>query len=839
MSGRFRQIALTHWFNAPARLGKGWANDAATLCAQMPRGPQRLWGIPFTLGPKDLARRGVLVPGKEAARVPLEGRATHLCVLHFCNAEKVYETNGAGGEHLADYALLYADGTEHVQPIRRRFEISPFTGGGWGVSPFAAVRDHGIPYPMPQETETRDWGHLQTGVGSGGTGFCSWVYAVENPCPEKELAAIEFRACGGSRVGVLGLTLYRGPGHPLRHVPRAAYRLLLPAAEKTKPSELRAELDMGVVARVYAAPGAADEAWLKAPAGLGSPQPGDEPAREFVLEATGSPGAVLTVKAGEAEHAIDFGEAVEKGTARSTDGRARIELLHPGKTWVHVTVVDENGQPTPTRVHFRGHHGEYLPPYGHHAEVNDRWFEDYGGDLKLGGTSFAYVPGKFQIDLPVGEVYTDISKGFEYTPLRKKIAIRPGQRELTLKLSRWTNLREQSWVTADTHVHFISPDTAWLEGQGEGLNLINLLASQWGKLYTNVGDISNQLAGCSRDDTLVWVGTENRHHLLGHISLLGGTGSPVFPMTTGGPGEAYIGDPEMYTLTEWAEMSKAREGVVIRPHWPSPSCEEPVYVALGQLDGAEVRPYANPEAGTLDQFNYAEWYRYLNCGYRVAAVGGTDKMSAGMPVGSARTYAQLDPNEAFTFENWGKAVRAGRTYTTSGPVMDLQVEGHGLGEEIRLPSGGGTLEVRVSAQCAWPVHLLELVVNGQVVASTSSQEGAKKLQLSKKMKLTGSAWIAARCASRLLRYTGWIERIGAHTSPVYVVVDNQELFSPSDASYMLTLIDGGLTYLDTLSVRYNEERHRKMKAVYVRAKSHLEGRMHAHGHGHPHIHQHG
>ena len=58
---------------------------------------------------------------------------------------------------------------------------------------------------------------------------------------------------------------------------------------------------------------------------------------------------------------------------------------------------------------------------------------------------------------------------------------------------------------------------------------------------------------------------------------------------------------------------------------------------------------------------------------------------------------------------------------------------------------------------------------------------------------------------------------------------------------MLTLIDGGLTYLDTLSVRYNEERHRKMKAVYERAKSHLEGRMHAHGHphSHPHPHPHG
>ena len=90
-------------------------------------------------------------------------------------------------------------------------------------------------------------------------------------------------------------------------------------------------------------------------------------------------------------------------------------------------------------------------------------------------------------------------------------------------------------MTADTHVHFISPQTAWLQGQAEGLNLINLLASQWGDLYTNVGDLSGGLSGVSRDDTLVWVGTENRQHLLGHMSLLGVQGEPVFPMTTGGP----------------------------------------------------------------------------------------------------------------------------------------------------------------------------------------------------------------------------------------------------------------------------------------------------------------
>jgi hypothetical protein len=532
--------------------------------------------------------------------------------------------------------------------------------------------------------------------------------------------------------------------------------------------------------------------------------------------------------------ALDFGEAWTKGSASSADRKARLQLLHPRTTWVHVTVTDAStGRETPTRLHMCGPNGEYLPPYGHHAVVNDRWFEDYAGDLQLGGLSYAYVPGRFQVELPVGEVYIECSKGFEYEPLRKKVTIRPGQRELKLTVRRGEDWRKAGWITADTHVHFISPETAWLEGQGEGVNLINLLASQWGRLYTNVADITGEASGCSRDDTIVWVGTENRNHLLGHISMLGAHGDPVFPMCAGGPSEAHIGDPDYLLLTEWAEACKAQEGVVIRPHFPFPVCEEPVYFLSGNMDGAELRRFANPESGSLDEFCFAEWYRYLNCGCRVAAVGGTDKMSAGMPVGGVRTYAQLDPNEEFTFESWGRAVRAGRTFTTSGPLIDLRVDGQPIGGEIRMKRGG-TVEVEASCSSLWPIHRLEIILNGKVVAATVSAKGARRLSLREEVAIKGSSWLAARCGSSLIVSHCWPIHLGAHTSPVYVICGNQELFSPSDASYMLTLLDGGLTYLDTLSVRYEEKRHREMKAIIERTKKSLHDRMHQHGQGHGH-----
>ena len=158
---------------------------------------------------------------------------------------------------------------------------------------------------------------------------------------------------------------------------------------------------------------------------------------------------------------------------------------------MHGRMVDDStGRPTPVRMAFRSNDGRYMPPYGHRTEINSAWFQDYGADVRLGDVSFAYVDGTFQVELPVGEVYVEMSKGFEYEVVRKRLEIAPGQRELELRM-RQSDWRKKGWVTADTHVHFLSPSTAVLEAQAEGLNLVNLLAAQWGDLYTNVGDLAH------------------------------------------------------------------------------------------------------------------------------------------------------------------------------------------------------------------------------------------------------------------------------------------------------------------------------------------------------------
>ena len=826
----FTSVDLSSWFNAPRLVQPSpWHPRIQEGLAGLPEGEQVFWGIPFVLGAGQAT--GSWIQLKDAAvSIPVSANEpiTFVVLAHFCDAsfdparpEVAPGIVTRPGEKLADYALVYSDDSEHAQPIRRRFEINEVIE--WGQLPFAArvhTKDTALdlngPYPRQQ------WGRYQVGLASrmrapgGGT---LWIYALPNPYPERTLRQVRLAPTGAAHLAVLGMTLYHKQEHPLRHRRLESFCIALPISEaNADPEQLPVDVDMGVVARKYAVPAFDPDTWLAEEGpGRGEPAPAADVQQRLFIDLTANPEATLTV----GEKQVPLRSVYDQGHGQSADGHVQVELLTPRKTWLHATVEDgDTGKPTPVRVHFRAPDGRYFPPYGHRHQVNSNWFEDYGADLKLGTTQYAYVDGTFQIELPVGDVYVEIFKGFEYTPVRQRLTILPGQRELKLKIGRAYDWRSRGWVTADTHVHFISPQTAWLEGQAEGVNLVNLLASQWGDLFTNVGDLSGKVSGVSESDTIVYVGTENRQHLMGHMSLLGVRGNPIYPMTTGGPSESYLGDPIVAGLTEWAEAARRQDGVVVIPHFPNPYCEVVASIVLGKVDGVELKLFSPG----LNDFGVMEWYRYLNCGYRVAAVGGTDKMSATIPVGGVRTYALLD--DEFRFDSWARAVRAGRTFTSSGPLIDLRVEGKRPGDAVALPARGGQVEVEAWAESVLPFHELQVVCNGQVVAAESAESGGLRRCIKTKVTLAGSGWIAARCVSRLKLWHTWPVNVAAHTSPVYLVAGGQELFSPSDATYMLTLLEGGLTWLDTLSIPAEPEREAAVKRAFEDAQAHLEGRLH-------------
>ena len=92
--------------------------------------------------------------------------------------------------------------------------------------------------------------------------------------------------------------------------------------------------------------------------------------------------------------------------------------------WSIVRVVQKgtNNQ-VPVRIHFHGANGEYLPPRGRHRKVNPHWFEDNYGEFVNGRNQYSYIDGHCEVDMPLGEIYVEITKGYETAPIRKQVTI--------------------------------------------------------------------------------------------------------------------------------------------------------------------------------------------------------------------------------------------------------------------------------------------------------------------------------------------------------------------------------------------------------------------------------
>ena len=836
---KFTPVDCSRYFTAAAGDSWPWQGGRARSL-RTPAGARSLRGIPFLFAPEG-AKNWFLLSraqgGSRGVEVPLGGQGAFLCLAQFCdwdpneNAPAGIDAYEKVGQHLADATLTYEDGSTHVWPIRRRFEVNSLSTP-WGHQCFAAMphREH-APVTLNQPLRNaQDWGDLQTGVWFGGYGASDesvsgtlWLCALENPAPGRTMKSLRLEARSEDALVVCGVTVCHGAGNPLRWERLSLYRITLPADGAR--DNWQATVDLGTVARSYRLPEFQAEKWLASPAVPDGARAAARPEYLYV-EATAATDATLTLRNAKTGAHFDFDlRRVEPDRELPGEpGGARVQVLEREKAWLHGKVVDAStGRPTPVRLAFRSKDGRYIPPYGHRTEVNSAWLSDYGADIHMAGSSFAYVDGTFQVELPVGEVYVEILKGFEFEPIRRKLEIRADQRELDFQMTRFADLRAKGWVSADTHVHFLSPTTAVLEGQAEGLNLINLLAAQWGDLFTNIGDLTHTPVTSPDGEMMVWVGTENRQHILGHIGLLGGHGAPVSPLSASGPDESYFGDPVWSSLADWADECRRREGLAVAVHFPYPTAELPADVVLGKIDAAELWPTSMSEE--FNTLRFLDWYRYLNCGYRLPAVSGTDKMGAWIAAGTYRVYAHLG-QDPFNFPNWAKAVRRGNTFMSSGPLLGLQVDGRAPGEEIRIGAGGGKVEVRAEVTSTVPVHRLEIVLNGRVVASREEKGGARAIELRENIAVPGPAWVAARCASRL---TVGGARVAAHTSPVYFAVPGQEQFSASAAGYMLTLIEGAGTWVKNLAIRPDAAKHARVLGIIEEARSRLQERMSRHG----------
>jgi len=469
-------------------------------------------------------------------------------------------------------------------------------------------------------------------------------------------------------------------------------------------------------------------------------------------------------------------------------------------------VVDETGATTPARIMLSASDGRaYTEDGGFHRKA---WANN---------THYQHTDGTFEIEVPAGPLTVDAMRGFEYAPVSATTEVPAGgSADVTLRLGRIGDgdpLFEDGWYSSDMHTHDLhegrfglTQEMFFRQLEADDVRVTNALIHMDGtKLMGRGDDRTGEPYRLSTDNRILYYTQEFRGSY-GHVALLG-LQRFIMPLIGGARGTPYAADVLKLEHIDAAYEQGGIAGFVHPYNGPvdtpqrAAAADIPVHVALGRGDFFDVISIASRE------FESAEiYYRLLNCGFRLAATGGTDNFSdvwLDPSGGTARTYVHVDGAPPLTFGAWLDAVRAQRTFGTSGPLLFLKVDHESLGaadqllepgDELRIGSEASrTFNVGISIASIVPLDRVELIVNGEIAHTWEAAEYARVAgnftwAASASIELPGSGWIAARAIGPPSKYVGDNSPF-AHTSPVYIVRDGVTFTSAEDAQFLLDTIN--------------------------------------------------
>lgn len=475
-----------------------------------------------------------------------------------------------------------------------------------------------------------------------------------------------------------------------------------------------------------------------------------------------------------------------------------------------VTILD-GAAATPARVAVQGPQGKYYQPA-----------DGLNYALLTRGTRFFYADGRFSLPVPAGPVQLRICKGFEYQPLELTVDV-PADKTLsrTVALKRWIDLPRLGWYSGEMHIHPADQEPADLSIclRAEDLHVANLMASSTG--FSHRCDADQFFRGRPEswpgNGYVAYYNEEYRNNTFGHMCLIN---LKHYWRPTGSGSEYSIEDyPPNATLLDWTHAQGGYASIAhlnIPPVQYATPWEAAVDIALGKADSVDI---TLPNLDRSKNWALDLWYRFLNCGYRLPATCGTDAgmcyASTCQPLGNLRVCGLIGPH--FSYAGWVEAMRAGKSFVTQGPVVLLTVEGQGPGETIPLKPGINRLRIHAEAQSPHVLHRLEIVANGQVVASVKGN-GTSRLVFDDTIELKQGAWVAARTESD----SSWAfltRSLIAHTNPIYCLRPAEVLRSTDDARFFAKQIDGLLDWVEHKGSYHDPKHKAEVKALFAKARA--------------------
>ena len=429
-------------------------------------------------------------------------------------------------------------------------------------------------------------------------------------------------------------------------------------------------------------------------------------------------------------------------------------------------LLDESGAPIPGRLTFDGPGGPHAPLF----PVTDA----RPGELAVRKNVVYTRGGRGAITVPVGTYVVRASRGIEWSLAEVELDFDVGvEHAWTARLAH--EVDTAGLVSGDFHLH-----TLTYSGHGD----------------SNMEERIISLVG---EGVEFGVATDHNHHTdygptvsrLGVDALFGHTvGNEVstplghfnaFPLDPKRPPvDASLNDGDTLFGLLRAEPNAAGIEPVIQvnhPRWGSID-----YFGHGELDpvtgtsaserfsldfdtvellnensgwGWYDAETADVPTGTSEHHVLQDWYNLLNRGHRIAGVGNSDSHTVHQAfAGYPRNYVPSEARLAGEIDvaDVAAALCAGQVFTTTGPVVELEVDGTAPGGIARLEaaeSGAGVpreveVHVRVRAASWIDCDRVQVLVNGQVREVRSVPDTREVLRLDERfpVALERDAWIA-------------------------------------------------------------------------------------------------
>jgi hypothetical protein len=457
-----------------------------------------------------------------------------------------------------------------------------------------------------------------------------------------------------------------------------------------------------------------------------------------------------------------------------------LAFIVPEAARIAYRVMDEQGRPIAARVVLTGIEGTQNPELGPVHLASGAGNVAY---TRGGGGVLAVPPGRYRVL---------VTGGIEYTIAELKVDV--GEKKgATLRAELERIVPTPGWVACDFHLH------AEPSGDSEvplADRVTSLLAEgiefAAATDHNHVTDYAPAIAALDAGSALVATpGVEITTPKWGHFNAF------PYPLDAAVPPYA-----EVTPVAIFEHVRKVSPSAVVQINHPRMPIDIG-YFDLGKADTTTGVAETEGFAWTFDtievfngfelgrrevvQKNLADWYALLNLGRIYTAVGNSDSHTLIWQwTGYPRTY--VETTEPPTSTSIAQGLKAGRALVTTGPFIEVSVEGGGPGARVKARQGKVKVDLSVRAAPWIDVRSVELLVDGQVRTTfpiAPEIATVERIRTTQELSLERDAWIIvlARGEQDLGRVLpGSKERPFGFTNPVFVDVDGDGNFTASRAS---------------------------------------------------------